>query len=124
MLRPFPTTIERKRELHAAILREGGRQCAIAFELVSGWIDASLELVDPEPMPGFQRLRMLDELVRRAHFTESRIRVVVAKEEVACELHRLAELAAQERVHWHAQFFPHDVEAGELDRGMQCVRLL
>ena len=24
MLRPFPTTIERKRELHAAILREGG----------------------------------------------------------------------------------------------------
>ena len=45
--------------------------------------------------------------------------IVVAEEEVARELDRVAQLAAEQRVHGHAELLADDVEARELDRRVQ-----
>ena len=62
---------------------------------------------------------MRDELLGRAHLAALRLRVVVAEEQVARELDRVAQLAAEQRVHRHAELLADDVEARELDRRVQ-----
>ena len=62
---------------------------------------------------------MRDELLRRAHLAVARGGFGVAEEQVARELDRVAQLAAQQRVHGHAELLAHDVEARELDRRVQ-----
>ena len=95
------------------------RERPVARELVGGREYAALQLVRAEAVPGLEFARVGDELFRGAHLTRARRRVGVAEEEVARELDGVAQLAAEERVHGHAELLADDVEAGELDRRVQ-----
>ena len=97
--------------------RRGER--AVAGELVRGRVDAALELVRREAVLRLERRRVRDELLRRAHLALARDRIGVAEEQVARELDGVAQLAAEQRVHGHAELLAHDVEARELDRRVQ-----
>jgi hypothetical protein len=89
------------------------------LKLVRGRIDPALQLVRGESVRGLERRRLRDELLRRAHFALPCRRIGVAKEEVAREIDGIAQLAAQQRMHGNAELLAHDVEAGELDRGVE-----
>jgi hypothetical protein len=102
-----------------AVAGKRGRQRAVARELVRRRIDAALQLVHGEAVLLLQCAGVGDELLRGAHFAAAGRRIGVAEEEVARERHGVAQLAAEERVHRHAELLPHDVEAGELDRRVE-----
>ncbi len=102
-----------------ALARQRRRQRAIARELVRGRIDAALQLVRREAVRRLQRRGLGDELLRRAHFALAGHGIGVPEEEVARELDGIAELAAEERMHGYAELLAHDVEARELDRGVE-----
>ena len=62
---------------------------------------------------------MRDELLRGAHFTASGLRIGVTKKQIAREFDRVANLAAQKRVHRNVELLSDDVQACELDRRVQ-----
>ncbi len=70
-------------------------------------------------MGGLKLCSLRDQLLRGAHFATARFGIRVAEEEIAREVDRLAQFAAEQRMYRDAQLLPHDVEAGEFDRGVQ-----
>ena len=102
-----------------ALAGQRRRQRAIAGELVRRRIDAALQLVRREAVRRLERRRVGDELLRRAHFALAGDGIGVAEEEIARELDGVAQLAAEQRVHGHAELLAHDVEARELDRRVE-----
>jgi hypothetical protein len=66
-----------------------------------------------------ERAGVFDELLGRAHFAAPAGGIVVAEEEIARELHFIAQLAAEQRVNRHAEPLADEVEARELDRRVQ-----
>jgi len=70
-------------------------------------------------MRGLQRGRVGDELLRRADLAATGDGIGVAEEQIAREVDHRAQLAAEQRMHGNAELLPDDVEAGELDRGVE-----
>src|SRR6266542_3573057 len=113
---------ERERAVRVVAEAVAG-QCAgkraIAGELVRRRVDAALQLVYAKAVSGLQRTRVRDELLGDAHFAFTGLRVRVTEEQIRRELNGVANLAAEKRMHGHAELLSHDVEARELERRVQ-----
>ena len=107
----------RVRVVAQPVLRERLGQRAVAGQLVLRRVDAALELVRAEPVRALELARVLDELLGRAHLGHVRPRV--AEEQVGGELDLVAQPAAEQVVHRHAEPLADQVQARELDRRVQ-----